>query len=184
MAVVSKITIASNALLLLGGNTISSFEEESTEAKIAANLYETAYESILTTHRWRFASKKAKLARLSETPENEYNYAFQIPSDCLYVAELSTSNYEIFEDKIFANVTDIDIDYTYSVSEDKLPAYFTKMFEFYLAAQFAVPLTGSMDKGRYYSQMYINEMRRAKFTDSTQRPNDTFEDAPYLVARY
>ena len=56
---VSAIQLASNALLLLGHDPISSFTESTAGAQIASNLYETTYESLLTQHRWRFASKQA-----------------------------------------------------------------------------------------------------------------------------
>ena len=180
----SAISLASNGLLLLGHETIASFDEGTAGATIAANLYETSYLSTLTIHRWRFATKKARLARLVETPINEYNYAFQLPSDCIYLIKADVYDYEIYENKLYCNNQDVYIDYLFRVNEDNLPPYFAKMFEFFLAAQFALSLTGDMEKGNYFSRMYLNELKRAKFADSTQRPQDTFIDAPYLNVRY
>lgn len=180
----SSISLASNALLLLGHTTITSFEDGDTGATIAANLYENSYLSILTNHRWRFAVKKAKLARLVAEPLNEYSYAFQIPSDCIYLIKVTSSRYQMYGDKIYSNDTEMEADFTYRVDEAMLPPYFTKMFEFFLAAQFAVSLTGSIDKGNYFSKMYLNELKRAKFADSTQTPPDSFVDSPYTDIRY
>jgi len=115
---------------------------------------------------------------------NGFNYKFTIPSDCLYVINTDTRSYEIYETEIHANSLELEIDYIYRVAEDRLPAYFAKMLEFFLAAQFAIPLTGDMDKGKYYSSMYLNELKRAKFADSTQRPNIGFADSPYTDARF
>lgn len=180
----SDISIASNGLLLLGHDPIASFTEPTAGATIAANLYETSYLSLLTTHRWRFATKKEKLARLSEVPMNKYSHKFQIPSDCIYVISPDTKDYEIYGSTIHANAKDLDMDYIYRVDEDKLPPYFSKMLEFFLATQFAVPLTGDMNKGKYFNAMYLNELKRAKFADSTQRPNTGFMDSPYTSVRY
>ena len=182
--ITSDISIASNGLLLLGHDPIASFTEPTAGATIAANLYETSYLSLITAHRWRFATKKAKLARLSAKPLNGFNYQFQIPSDCLYVIRVSTVRYEIYESTIHCNDEALEMDFLYRVTEDRLPPYFAKMLEFFLAAQFAVPLTGDMNKGKYFQAMYLNELKRAKFADSTQRPNVGFQDSPYTATRY
>jgi len=180
----SSISLASNGLLLLGHEPISNFEDGTSGATIAANLYETAYLSVLTNHRWRFATKQARLARLTEAPLRDWTYQFQLPADLLYLAKVDTERYEIYEDKLYANSSDIYIEYTYRVDEDKLPGYFAKMFEFFLAAQFAVSLTGDMDKAQLFGRFYEQELRRAKFADSTQRPNESFTDSPYTQVRY
>jgi len=84
-------------MLLLGGSPISSFTEESAESEIAANLFENSYKSILTQHRWRFASKQATLARLTEKPSNLFEYQFQLPTDLLYlIRPISISHFEVF----------------------------------------------------------------------------------------
>ena len=77
----SAIQISSNALILLGHPPISSFEEPGAGAQGASNLYEQSYLNMLTVHRWRFATKKAQLSRLTEAPMNGYSYQFQLPSD-------------------------------------------------------------------------------------------------------
>jgi len=180
----SSISLASNALLLLGHETIASFDEGTAGATIAANLYENSYLSLLTNHRWRFATKKAQLARLVETPLNEYNYAFQLPSDCLYLIKTTSRNYQIYENKLYTNDIEIKVDYIFRIDEGNLPPYFTKMLEFFLASQFALSLTGDMEKGNYFSRMYLFELKKAKFTDSTQHPQETFIDNPYVDIRY
>ena len=180
----SSISLASNALLLLGHETIASFEEGTAGATIASNLYENSYLSLLTNHRWRFAAKKAQLARLVETPLNEYNYAFQLPSDCIYLIKTTSCHYMTYGDKVYSNDATMEVDYTYRVTEDKLPPYFTKMFEFFLSSQFALSLTGDMEKGNYFSKMYLHELKRAKFADSTQHPQESFIANPYVSVRF
>jgi len=181
----TSISLASNALLLLGHESIASFDEQTAGATIASNLYESSYYSVLTTYRWRFATKKAVLARLSNAPLNSYSYQYQLPVDCLYViTPLNVIDYEIYEDKIFCNETTLEIDYTYKVAEDRLPAYFIKMFEFFLSAQFALPITGSLDKMKAMQQAYMHQLRMAKYADSSQRPSDTFVANPYIDVRY
>lgn len=185
--ITSSISIASNALLLLGHEPIASFTEGTAGATIAANLYENSYLAVLSNHRWRFATKTEQLARLTETPNNDYKYAYQLPSDLLYLQAInsgSTDMYNVYGSKLYTNEETVKADYTYRVDEDKLPPYFTKMLEFYLASQFALSLTGDMQKGEYFSRFYLNEIKRAKYADSTQQPQNLFVGSSYVEARY
>jgi len=179
----TDIKIASNALLLLGHEPISSFEEPTAGAQVASNLYESTYDSMLTTYRWRFASKKAQAARLADTPLNEYSYKYQIPTDCIYLIQTSTHDYEIFEDKIFCNDETLQIEYTYKVSSDKLPAYYVKALEFFLASQFAIPITGDLNKADLFMKAYASQARLARNSDATQRPSTPISSSPYTDTR-
>lgn len=180
----SAIKLASNALILLGAEPISSFTDGSTGATIASNLYENSYLSLLTSHRWRFSVKQEKLARLTGDTGNSFTYMYQLPSDCMYLIQVDTFTYEVYEDKLYCNVTEVLADYVFRVDEDRLPPYFSKMFEFYLASQFAVALTGDLEKAELFSTFYMNELKRAKFADSTQTPQVSFVDSPYISIRY
>ncbi len=52
---VTKVDIASQGLVLIGANKISSFDDNSTEAQVASTLYEENVESLLSESHWRFA---------------------------------------------------------------------------------------------------------------------------------
>ena len=183
--VVSKIQLSSNALIMLGANPISSFTEDSAEATIASNLYETSYLSILSSFDWNFAKKKATLARLSETPTNKYKYKFQIPSDLLrLITTYPISNYEILGDNLFTDSSTVDIDYIYKVTEDMFPAFFLKSFEYYLAVQFAIPITEDLNKIDVMQKLYEKESRRARFNDSQEQPTKAIDNKPYIDVRY
>lgn len=176
----SKIEIASDACLLLGANQISSFSE-STEGRIASALYEDTYRGILSSFRWRFASKKAMLSRLTEAPLNQYDYQYQLPTDLINLIHGETlDNYEIYGDKLYSNLPTVSIDYIYRVEETLLPSYFILCFKFLLAAQFAIPLTDNSTKAELYSGLYTTQYRIAKNIDSSQRPSTAILDKPLL----
>ena len=59
----SKFDICNQALVLVGANTITSFTENTTESKVANQLYESTLEKSFTRSRWRFAAKQAQLSR-------------------------------------------------------------------------------------------------------------------------
>ena len=60
----SSIDIASNALLLIGDNPISSFDDPGAGAKVAANLYPETKKRMLSEHPWSFALKQQRLNTL------------------------------------------------------------------------------------------------------------------------
>jgi hypothetical protein len=180
----TDISMCSNALLLIGHGTISSFTEGGAGALVASNLYQTSYENLLSLHRWRFASGKVALSRLTATPLNDWSYAYQLPADYLLANRvIPQSDYEIFANKIYSNETTLEIDYVFKPAESQLPAYFVKLMEMYLASQFAVPVTDNSAKGQLYAQFYDAQMRQAKFADASSRPPDAVADNPLWAAR-
>ena len=181
---ISKIQIISNAFVLLGGSSIAALDENSTEARIASSLYDTTYTTLITQHRWRFSIKQATLARLAENPLYEYSYAFRLPTDLLYLVKLDTRTaYQIYGTNLYADVQELKADYQYTPDEFDLPAYFLKAFGYILASQFAIPLTGDIEKASYYSQVGAKELIRAKFADSTQTPTHSFASDTYASVR-
>lgn len=184
MNVATAIKINSNALILLGHTPIASFSDAGSGAQVASNLYETSLRSMLSSHRWRFATKKAQLARLTAEPLNEWQYQFQLPTDFIMLIDVfETSNFEIYGDKLYTNTTTAYIDYIYRVDEAYFPPWFTKALEFFLAAQYAIPVTGNSTRMAEYNNMYEMQMKRARFADSAERPNTGIVDAPFLDVR-
>lgn len=169
----TKIDLCSNALLLIGENTISSFTEDTPAALVAANLYELTYESLLTLHPWRFASNKSQLARLTAAPTNQWKYAYQLPADFLVAqhVDIGNQNYQIYGDKLFTDETTIILDYTFKPDESLLPAYFAELLEMRLASVFAVPITESATKSEHYAALADRQLLRAKTIDSQATPS-------------
>lgn len=166
-----KEEIVSRALVMLGANPISSFAE-GTEGELATLLYETTYRAMLSDYPWRFAIKKQKLGRLEEQPLNSWEYQFQLPTDIIVVFNVDNQrNYEIYEDKLYANIRDIEIDYISRIDETLLPSHFEKALEYELASQFAVPLTDNSQRATYYAQRAEDSLRRARRIDSQSRPS-------------
>ena len=181
----SKVSICSNALILLGDAPISSFDEPGAGAQAASNLYDSSYKNLLSMHRWRFATKKKLLSRLSTAPQNQYQYQYQIPTDCIApITNYPITDYEIYEDKIYSNNNKFELDYIYKVDESKLPDFFIKTMEFYMAMQFAIPVTGNSTRLGEMQQLFTQQLRHAKNIDSTIRPNAGVFDSPFVSIRY
>lgn len=187
----SKIELISNALILIGDAPISSLSDPGAGAIAAANLYDSTYRNMLSIHRWRFAVKTARLSRLVAEPDTGFQYQFQLPTDHLYLIRVksgvnrgSTRDFEIYEDKLHTNRSDVYIDYIYLVAEDKLPAWFAKAMEFHLASLLAIPVTGNSTRADYYRAQYEMQLKRAKHADASERPNVEIEDKPFIDVRF
>ncbi len=184
MNVASAIKINSNALILLGHSPIATFDDPGSGAQVAANLYETTVRSMLSDHRWRFATKKVELAKLTASPDNEFTYQYQLPTDLIMLIKLQeTGNYEIYGDKVYSNRSTCNIDYIYRIDETFFTPSFTKALEFFLAAQYAIPVTGNSTRMQEYTSLYEAQLRRAKHTDSAERPNVGIVDSPFTDVR-
>lgn len=180
----SKIQLCSNALILLGHTPISSLTEPTAGAKVASNLYDSSLLSILCSHRWKFATKKALLARLADAPQNQYQFQYQLPSDMvMLITTYPSSTYSVYGDKLYSDSDKVEIDYIYLVSETAFPAYFIKCFEYYLAMQFAVPIMDDLNKIDVMSRLYEKESRIARYADSQSTPQTPIQDDPYIRVR-
>lgn len=172
-----KIEIISSALVLLGAQPIASLNE-GTEATVSSLLYDTTLESLLSQFTWRFATKKRRLARSTDKPLYGYAYSFVLPADLVAIYNSTTSNYEVFGKRIYANDTDISIEYRFKVEEKDMPPYFIEAFEYALASKFSIPITDSTSKAGFYADMLETSLKTAKFTDSSSRPSVPIQHSP------
>ena len=165
------IHIASNALISLGHNPISDFNEDGVGARVAKNFYETSVRALLQAYPWTFAKKKVSLNRMVETPLNDYQYMFQIPTDSLKVLTVNGGvDYEIFEDKIYCDQDKIDLDYCYRVDESFWTPLFREYVENYLAAKWAVPVTENAATMEGFLNIAELMRRKAQYDDAQARP--------------
>lgn len=79
----SQVDIANRALDLLGAESIVSLTEDSEQARAINRCYNVILRSMLRKHIWNCAKKRVVLAPLAATPAFDYDYQFQLPSDCL-----------------------------------------------------------------------------------------------------
>ncbi len=125
----SDIDIASNALILIGDNPISSFTEPGAGAKAAANLYPDTYAQLLSEHPWTFALKEQKLNRLSQTPDplTNWTYAYQNPTDLIrYWSIMPYGLYDMVGSLVYSNQNELLARYIFKVAETQLPPHFQK----------------------------------------------------------
>ena len=143
----SAIDIASRALVLIGAEPITSFDDSSTEGLVATNMYEDTVRAMLSTARWRFATEQSTLAQLSDAPTGRFDIAHQLPSDLLVLHGITVNDnlidFTVYGDKVFSNSTSSDsliADFTFRADEVDFPSYFSLALQYSLASIFATSI--------------------------------------------
>ena len=185
----SAIDICSRALILIGAEPITSFDDDTTEALIAGNMYEDIARTNLTSTRWRFASNQAVLNRLSDAPTGRFNAAYQLP-DNLFVHAVTVNDlaieYNIYGSKIFcdASVNDILIaDFTYRAEEVDWPSYFSVCVEYAMAQVFATALARDQSLANMMQTQYLMLLAKARSTDSQQQTTRKVTTSRFITNR-
>ena len=101
----SPVAVCSRALILVGAEPITSFDDGNNEALIASNMYEDVARSSLLNTRWRFSTNQAVLNRLSDAPTGRFDAAYQLPSGWLMTHVVTVNDtpieYQTYGDKLF-----------------------------------------------------------------------------------
>lgn len=179
----SKEDIVSMALLQIGEAPISSFSE-GTAGLVASNLYDNIRDAMLTDYRWTFATGKKALSRLTATPKNEWQYAFQLPTDLLLlIRTYPNSKYAVYEDKLYSHNATAEIDYIFRPESGDFPAFFVKALSTRLAAEFAISITNNQSLADLMERKAIRDLSAARFKDSQGRPNVAIVSRPWIEVR-
>jgi hypothetical protein len=78
--------------------TVSSINppEGSAQAEHCQRFYPIARDLVLEAHEWGFATKRANLALLADTPPPGFQFVYQAPSDCRNIIDLIDPNAPTF----------------------------------------------------------------------------------------
>jgi hypothetical protein len=172
----SSVDIAARALTLIGANPISSFNDTSTEATVASNMYEDVARASLSMARWRFATNQKVLNLLVDAPTGRFDQAYQLPADLLMLHALTVNDllmdYTVYGDKAFANTNEADqvvADYTFRADESTWPSYFTLAVEYQLASIFAAAIARDDALMKMFDDKAKTFMSQARTLDSQQQ---------------
>ena len=184
MSHASEVSIANEALLLLGANTITSFDDDDSNAVLVDRFYHTERDAILRSHRWNCAIETANLASLSATPIIDWEYQFTLPVDpyCLRVLDVRTVTGDIYLDfaiqgrKILTQESTIDITYIKRVEDpSSFDALLYQTIVFRLAWKLAFPITRPHTVMTHMGTMYEAVAREARAIDSQEGTPEIIE---------
>lgn len=180
----SKIGIVSNALILIGENPLVSLSDDRYGAVVGGNMFEVLYEAELQSNRWRFSCTKSALTRLNTSPLNEWQYAFQMPPDCLLpIGVWPYSLYEIYGTHLYTNNSTVNLEHQFKPDISAAPAYFQLLMTYVLAKDMIKPITESDAGVNVMLTKYETQRNRALFADAQGRPNRPIQDSPFTQVR-
>lgn len=173
----SEVEICNRALDAIGAPTITALTEGTRQAGICNRYFPQLRDDVLAAHPWNFAIKRAVLPALETAPAWGFDYAYQIPTDCLRVVEVEgedaivpPSAWQVESGSIVTDMTaPLYIRYISRVTETGLFApLFVSALAARIAAEIAQPLTGSSDiRGRMQKE-FADQMRRARSADGQE----------------
>ncbi|CAB5238758.1 hypothetical protein UFOVP375_40 [uncultured Caudovirales phage] len=197
----TKLSICSDAMIMLGASPISSFAEETDASQTADRLYDNIRDTLLQQYEWSWALKKVQLAQLSSTPANEWKYAYALPGDMLGVprAVFDSSavgmrpvrEWELYGTSVFTNYESVWIDYQYTVPEGLMPSYFVRVLKTALASAFSIPVADSSGKADFFHAMAYGPpgenmrggLMRVAMNIDGGKPPQAFEDFALIAVR-
>ena len=186
----SGIDICSRALILVGANPITSFDDGSTESIVAVNMYEDITRAALTNSRWRFATEQAVLNTLSATPTGRWGLASQLPNDLIMLHGVTVNDqlidYQIYGDMVYSNQSTTDqlvADYSFRANEINWPSYFTLAVEYSIAIVFATAIARDASLATLMTTQADKAMSKARNLDSQQSTTAKLTTSRFIVAR-
>ena len=184
----SEVQICSNALLMLGAQTINSFDDESDRALLVSNLWPNARDAVLRSHPWNCAVKRVALAPDSTTPAFDFGYQFTLPGDLLRVLSVGEKGdpqeYELEGRKVLSDESALYLRYVYR-NEDiaSWDALLVEAMEAYMAMTCAYPITKSASEQKAMADLWALKLRQARTIDGQENPPEEAGDFPFLNVR-
>lgn len=184
----SKVEICSQALLLIGDNSISALTEDSDRAMLCTNLYTPVKQATLRAHPWNCAIKRVELAPVAEAPAYGYSYAFNLPPDCLRILSIGDYNntdYKVEGRQVLYDDNVLPLRYVFdNPDESTFDALLTEAITYALAARLAYPITKSTSLMQAMQQTYADVLSRARGVDAQEDTPEEFGNFPLLEVRY
>lgn len=185
----SSIALCSRALIKIGANPIAAFNEGTVEADVAANLYSSVRDALLSAHPWTFATGQAELPQLVAEPVADFVHAFQLPSDFLRALSLGDGGrgrglaYRIAEQRLHTNASAVVLTYIFRPGESTFPPFFDQALITRLAAEFTIPITESTSRAETLFRLADAEFRNARLVDSQQETPVGLDDFTLVGVR-
>lgn len=185
----SSIAICSRALMKLGADSITSFEDGTAEAEVAASLYGPIRDALISAYPWSFATGQIALARLAAEPIADFSYAYQLPSDFLRVLSAGVAgrgrgiDYRIAERRLHTDVSEVTLTYIFRPDETTFPPFFDQALIARLAAEFCIPLTDSTSRSEVLHRLAEKQFQEAKLIDGQQESSTQIENFSLVEVR-
>ena len=189
----SVVQICNSALNQLGASSITALTENSKNARICNERYETVRDAVYRSHPWNCLVKRVQLAQNSTAPAIEYDYAYALPSDCLRVLKIHTGtndsinseiDYKLEGRNIVTNEGTVYLIYIALITDpNEYDTYLQESISHQLAADIAYAVTNNATLANNYMTRADERLREARFIDATENSLGTIESNEFTDAR-
>ena len=171
----SVIQICNSALNQLGASSITALTENSKNARLCNERYQTVRDAVYRSHPWNCLIKRAELARDTDTPSWGFSYQFTLPADCLRVLTILNYDYDYKVEgrKILANHGTVKIQYVSRVTDpNQYDELLRETISASLAADIAYAVTSSNPTASNMYNLFQDKLKEARFVDATEGQNN------------
>jgi hypothetical protein len=97
----SVVSICNNAIIRVGGKTITSLNDLTNEAKSCRTLYEDVRNAVFREHPFNCIVGRKSLNELATTPDFGFAHQYQLPTDCLRVLSLNDDTHPLIRNGLY-----------------------------------------------------------------------------------
>lgn len=185
----TPVSICSNALLMLGDHPISSFEDGTDRARLAANLWEPVRDFVLRAHPWNCAIKRVALSPDVTAPAFDWAYAYTLPEDYLKALsigeQMREGEYRIEGRKLLCDDNPLLLRYVFK--NENVGSYDSMLvwaLTSCMRSVFAYGITQSGSMEELLTNTLRPILRQARAVDGQEDTPEQLGDNPILAARF
>ena len=191
----SVVQICNSALNQLGASSITALTENSKNARICNERYETIRDAVYRSHPWNCLVKRVQLAQDSDTPAWGFTYQYTLPSDCLRVLQIKdyNSDYKIEGRKLLIGESEVYLIYlAIETDVNQLDILLRETISAYLAQDIAYAITSNLQVAKLMAEKYQAKLSEARHTDASEgyntdpnlAPTDQIITEDFINSRY
>ena len=170
----SVIQICNSALNQLGASSITALTENSKNARLCNERYETVRDAVFRSHPWNCLIKRQQLAQDTATPAYGFSYQFSLPSDALRLLGIDAynSDHKVEGRKILCNEKSIKISYISQVTDpNEMDVLLRETISAGIAADLGYAITANLQVSKLMQEKYQYKLSEARHTDASEGYN-------------
>ena len=170
----SVIQICNSALNQLGASSITALTENSKNARLCNERYETVRDAVFRSHPWNCLVKRVQLAKDTETPAWGFTNQYTLPSDCLRVLQIKDYNldYKIEGRKLLINEDTVFLIYLAQITDvNELDVLLRETISAGIASDISYAITSNLQVAKLMTEKYGLKLSAARHTDASEGYN-------------
>lgn len=183
--------LCSNAVQKLGAAAISSLDDDTPRARRCKAIYEQVRDAVIRDAKWNFAMTRTQLSSSVADPNFGWAKQVTLPENpyCLRVVQAYSGDVPIDHAvegrSLMTNYTTVNLLYLARItSVTEFDALFIEAFEARMAAELALPITGSRTVAGDFWQLYQAKIKEARTVDAQEGTPPQIQAVSLVTVRH